>query len=61
MPDGSLEAGMQLVYERKSCNITLHRDLSGPTQKNPAPPSPAPLPPAPNFPAHPHHYFLFLP
>lgn len=33
MPDGSLEAGMQLVYERKSCNITLHRDLSGPTQR----------------------------
>lgn len=40
MPDGSLEAGMQLVYERKSCNITLHRDLSGPSQRAllPAPP-----------------------
>ena len=45
MPDGSLEAGMQLVYERKSCNITLHRDLSGPTQKSPAPPSPLRCPP----------------
>lgn len=33
MPDGSLEASMQLVYERKSCNITLHRGLSGPTQR----------------------------
>lgn len=30
---GSLEAGMQLVYERASCNITLHRDLSGPSQR----------------------------
>lgn len=30
---GSLEAGMQLVYERESCNITLHRDLSGPSQR----------------------------
>lgn len=45
MPDGSLEAGMQLVYERKSCNITLHRDLSGPTQRAlllspPSPPTP---------------------
>lgn len=47
MPDGSLEAGMQLVYERKSCNITLHRDLSGPTQRAlllpPCPPNPPPL------------------
>lgn len=32
MPDGPSEAGMQPVYERKS-NITLHRDLSGPTQR----------------------------
>ena len=47
MPDGSLEAGMQLVYERKSCNITLHRDLSGPTQKSAAPPSPTPRPAPP--------------
>lgn len=50
MPDGSLEAGMQLVYERKSCNITLHRDLSGPTQKSPAPPSPSPPHQLPNSP-----------
>lgn len=45
MPDGSLEAGMQLVYERKSCNITLHRDLSGPTQRALLlPPYPTPKP-----------------
>lgn len=50
MPDGSLEAGMQLVYERKSCNTTLHRDLSGPTQRallltSPSPPQrPKPTP-----------------
>lgn len=47
MPDGSLEAGMQLVYERKSCNITLHRDLSGPTQRAlllPPHPTPKPTP-----------------
>lgn len=50
MPDGSLEAGMQLVYERKSCNITLHRDLSGPTQKSPASPSPSPPHQVPNSP-----------
>ena len=45
VPEGSLEAGMQLVYERKGCNITLHRDLSGPTQRAlllspPSPPTP---------------------
>lgn len=48
MPDGSLEAGMQLVYERKSCNITLHRDLSGPAQRA-APPSPTPPNPPPRL------------
>lgn len=46
---GSLEAGMQLVYERVSCNITLHRDLSGPSQRAIVFPPPSP-PHSPCFP-----------
>lgn len=44
---GSLEAGMQLVYERVSCNITLHRDLSGPSQRAIVSPPPQPSPRSP--------------